>query len=62
MAVIAYCMSLSPSVQIEKTCVVAFATVNNIRETTGETVKQQMRDYLVEVCVIMLPQCLSCLG
>ena len=35
--------------QIEKTCIVAFSTVNNIRETTGDTVKQQLRDYLEKV-------------
>ena len=35
--------------QIEKTCIVAFSTVNNIRETTHDTVKQQLRDYLEKV-------------
>ena len=35
--------------QVEKTYVVALATVNDIRETTGDSIKQQMRDYLQQV-------------
>lgn len=35
--------------QVEKTCIVAFTTVENIRETTGDTVKQQLRDYIEKV-------------
>lgn len=35
--------------QIDQTCKVAFITVNNIRETMGDTVKQQLRDYLEKV-------------
>lgn len=43
------CVCVCVLLQIEKTCIVAFSTVNNIRDTTGETVKQQLRDYLEKV-------------
>ena len=42
---------------------VALATVDNIRETAGDTIKQQLKDYMQKACVfVSLFVCLFLIG
>lgn len=43
------CVCVCMCMQVEKVCVVALSTVNNIRESAEDNVKKQMREYLQQV-------------